>query len=90
MTSPSDFKERFIAFDSFSLSILVLGLDLLSLSDPAKSTNDILLLETYPVLLFLVCITTLKTKWERLDISFISVDADFRDLRPMLNVSRAS
>ena len=52
MTSPRDLRERLIAFDSLKRSILVFGLDLFSLSEPARSTKEILLLEISPFLLF--------------------------------------
>jgi len=62
MTSPSDLSERLMAFDSLNRSMLVLGFDLFSRSEPAKSTNEILLFEISPVLLLVVWITTLNTK----------------------------
>jgi hypothetical protein len=52
ITSPRDFNDKFIAFDSFYLSRLKLGFDLWLLSEPAKSTNEILPLQTSPFFLF--------------------------------------
>lgn len=90
ITSPRDFKDKFIAFDSFYLSRLKFGLDLWLLSEPARSTNDILPLQISPFFLFKASITTLNIKCDLLDWSFISVDDTLLDFRPWLNVSNAS
>jgi hypothetical protein len=59
ITSPSDFKETLIAVDSLSFFVSRFGLDLFSLSEPAKSTKEIFPFVISPLLLFLASMTIL-------------------------------